>query len=273
MELVASTSYDEALSKLGERTAVGSILRSAEWARVPVDLRQRAFFSATIEDARFLQGMQDFLTDTLANTTETNADGETYFKAGGRAQFIEKFQQQAIRTGLRSTTDPGEIGTLKDIRSESRLGLIFDINLQAAQDYGYWRQGMDSDVLDAFPAQRFIRVHAVRKPRPYHQAALKDGPRLKTDLKYWIALNRDFNVPWGPWGYNSGCDVEDVGRAESDALGLTKPNETIRPALKEFNEHLAASTQGLDPSLTNLLKIAFGDQVIFENDTVRWAGA
>ena len=268
MEFIAGIPFEEALRKLGQRSPVGSILRSAEWSRVPVALRERAFFSATIEDARWLQARMNFLEDTLAATTETNESGERYFKAGGRSRFIEEAQADAIRSGP-GPLDPNDEGSIKDIRSATRLRLIYDMNMQSAQDFGRWKQGQDPDALDAFPAQRFVRVAAVRKPRPYHQAAIGQV-RRKDDLKFWVSLNHDFKVPWGPWGYNSGCDVLDVGRAESARLGLTKPNETIQPVEKDFNDHLQASTAGLASRLIGFLRSAFGDRVKFEGETVSW---
>ena len=287
MEFVAGQTFEEALRKLGERSPVGSILRSAEWRKVPVAIRERSFFSSEVENVRFLQRSQNFLTDFQKQTRETNEAGETYLKAGGRAQFVEELQQFALREGMGSL-DPEKKGTLRDIASETRLKLIFDTNLKSSQDFGYWKQGQDPDVLDAFPAQRFIRVATVMKPRDYHQDAL-GKVRRKDDLQFWISLNHDFNVPWGPWGYNSGCDVEDVGREESDSMGLTSAEEQvisdqlsviseetpkagsgIRRADVDFNAHLEASTQGLNQPLMNLLKIAFGDRAQFDGDSVRW---
>ncbi|MBA3960859.1 MAG: hypothetical protein H0X40_03025 [Chthoniobacterales bacterium] len=269
MELVAGITFDEALQKLGERSPVGSILNSAEWSRVPVALRERAFFSASVESTRWLQSRLDFLNDNLANTTALNDNGERYFVAGGRAQFIKDAQLDAVRSGL-GPLDPNDAGSLKDIRSGTRLALIFDTSIESAYGFGHWKQGQDPDALDAYPAQRLIRVRAVRKPRPYHQAALKDGPRLKSDIAYWVSLNPDFGVPWPPYGWNSGCDVEGVRRAESDRLGLTKPNEVIKPVEKDFNDNLKASTQGLSSRLLDFLRAAFGQQATFEGDSVRW---
>ncbi len=272
MDFVYGQTFEEALRKLGERSPVGSILRSADWSRVPTAIRERSFFSATIEDVRFLQRAQKFLEDFIAQTRLTNENGESYLKAGGRAQFIEELQKFALREGMGSL-DPEIKGTMRDIASETRLGLIFDTNLKSAQDYGYWKEGQDPDVLDAFPSQRFIRVAAVRKPRPLHQAN-RNEVRRKDDLRFWLAMNDPaiggFGVPWGPYGFNTGMDVEDVGRAESDAMGLTTPEETIQPIEKDFNDHLEASTQGLSQPLINLLKIAFGDRAKFEGDEVIW---
>lgn len=267
--------FEEALQKFGLRSPIGSILNSEAWSRIPVDLRERAFFSATIEDVRFLQRAQNFLQDSLALTTETNGEGQTFFKAGGRARFIEEMQKFAVREGM-GPLDKRDVGTLKDIRSESRLGLIFDTNMKSSRDFGYWKQGMDRDVLDAFPSQRFIRVVPVRKPRPLHQAN-RGAVKRKDDLGFWLAMNDPaiggFGVPWGPWGFNSGMDVEDVGRKESDDLGLTSPEEIIQPVDGRLNDQLQASTQNLAPPMVNLLKVAFGDQAELDGDSVKWRGS
>jgi hypothetical protein len=276
---VAAMPYEEALEKLGSRSPIGSYLSTWYWQnRVPVLLRERAFFSATIENTRFLDRAQRFLLDFLQRKTEIRhlPDGgtEVYLKAGSRAQFIEELQTFAIREGMKPL-DQRDVGSIKDIRSEGRLSLIFDTNMKSAADFGYWKQGQDPDVLDAFPAQRFIRVAPVRKPRPLHQAN-KGEVRRKDDLRFWLRMNDPkiggFGVPWGPWGFNSGMDVEDVGRDESDAKGLTKPNERMQPAIGELNDALQASTRGLDVKSINFLKAAFGNRAEFDGDSVSWRG-
>lgn len=268
MILLAPTEYTDAVSKLGSRSPVGSLLTSADWQdTIPVALRERAFFSAQIENVRFLQAAQNELTDWLSGSR--NNDGS--LKSQGRAQFIERMRQFAIAQGM-GPLDAKDEGSIKDIRSESRLGLIFDIQTKSAHDYGYWKQGMDEDVLNAFPAQRFIRVHAVKKPRPYHQAALGQV-QLKTDLEYWIGLNRDFQVPWGPWGFNSGCDVQDVGRAVAESLGLLKKGQRVQPADRSFNDDLQASVTGLLPKYIDALKAFFGDQIQIRDGAAIWRGS
>jgi hypothetical protein len=270
MFFVRPLPFEEALNRLGDRSPIGSVLRSADWLGVPVGLRDRGFFSATVESIRFLQRAADELLDFLSGARAVNERGESYLKTGGRAQFIERMQEFAIREGM-GPLDPEDAGTIRDIRSESRLRLIFDTQVKAAQDFGYWKQGMDPDVLDAFPAQRFIRVQDVKVPRDYHEEAL-GTVRLKSDLDYWMSLNRDFGVPHGPWGFNSGCDVEDVGREETEDRGLLKPGEEVRPVAGEFNDRLEASTRGLKPRLLRALETIFGDQAVIDGDAVRWRG-
>ncbi len=268
MQFVAPQPFEEAVQKFGERTPIGALLNSTQWRdEVPVALRERAFFSANVESIRFLQRAQDAIKNFLVSARDPDTGA---LRTGSRAQFVSLMQNFALREGM-GPLDPKDKGGLNDITSESRLGLIFDTNVRAAQDFGNWKQGMDPAVLDEFPAQRFIRVRRVRKPRPYHQAALGQV-RLKTDIDYWVSLNRDFRVPWGPWGYNSGCDVEDVDRAETERLKLLRKGQAVRPVDKKFNDGLQASLRGIEAAMIEKLKAVFGAQVRITGDTIHWAG-
>jgi len=268
--------FAEALAKIGEREVVGSRLRSSEWRdKVAVALRERAFFSATVENARVLQTMKDYLEDFMAKAVDAETGG---LRAQGRAEFVADMRELAIREGL-GKVDPktGKIspeideGDLTDLRSMARLQLIFDTQVESANEYGYWSQGQDEDVLAAYPAQRFIRVRPVRAPRPYHSVA-EGAVRLKSDLDFWLGLNRDFGVPWGPWGFNSGMGVEDVDRIDAEHLGLIKPGVRPTPAKKDLNERLSASVRDLDGSMLRELQGVFGDKVTMREGRVVWRG-
>jgi hypothetical protein len=272
MQFVAPIPFQEALDKLGSKTVITSPLSSAEWSDVPTALRERAFFSSRVENARFLQRGQDWINDFLAGNREALPDGQTALKIGGRARFVELMREFAVKEGMADLVPPEDRGGLKDIASQKRLELIFKTQTQQADDFGYRKQGLDPDVLDAYPAQRFIRVQDVKEPRDWH-AQFEDKVFLKTS-PIWKAINQDFGVPWGPWGWGCGHDVEDVDREEAEAEGLLKPGEAVTPpAPEDFNDNLKASTDGLDPELIQKMQSAFKDQVVMEDDgTMRWAG-
>ena len=83
----------------------------------------------------------------------------------------------------------------------------------------------------------------------YHQAA--DGTvRRKDDLPFWLSMNQDFGVPWGPWGFNSGMGVEDVDRNEAIALGIISEKDEVKPIAKPFNHGLTPSIRDLDSGIT-----------------------
>jgi hypothetical protein len=269
--------FTEAVKRLGSRTPIAKALTSKEWADVPTALRNRAFFSANVEDARFLAEMQGFLDDFLTGAREevTTPSGEktTALKVGSRAQFVKLAREAAIRAGV---PVPDEWrGGMRDITSSARLNLIFDVQTQSAQAYGDWKQGMQEDVLNAFPASRFIRVVDVSKPRSLH-IQNTGVVRMKTDLGFWLAMNSPtlggFGVPHGPWGYNSGMGVEDVSRKDAEALGLVKPGERLKSAEQGFAEHLKASVTNLDPQLQEFLKQKLGDSVKFQDGAAWWKG-
>lgn len=264
MQFVAPIPFDEALDKIGRRSPIGSTLSSSEWADVPVELRELASFSSRVESARVLQRGQDSITDFLAANREVLPDGQVALKTGSRAEFVDQMQAFLASEGI----ERGE-GGLTDITSEARLGLIFNVQTQANQDYGYWKQGMDADVLDEFPAQRFIRVVDVKEPRQSH-AQYENQVYLKTDPIWARVINADFGVPWGPWGWGCGHDVEDVDRAETESLGLLQPGEKVQPDKRALTDNLKASTKGLDPDLLDKLKNEFGDKLIIDGDTMRW---
>jgi len=160
---------------------------------------------------------------------------------------------------------------LKDITSERRPGLIFDTQTRQAGDYGYWRQGMSAAVLNAFPAQRFIRVIDVQEPRTSH-AQFENQVYLKTDPIWAQRINQDFHVPWGPWAWGCGHDVEDVDRPEAEKLGLLAPGQRLEPDIKNFNENLQASVRGIGPALLEFLKGALGEQIEIQGDVIHWKG-
>lgn len=272
MQFTKPTDFAEAVYKLGLRSVIGSKLTSAEWSEVMLALSERAFFSSEIESIRLLQTMKDGLGDFLTGAREVLPNGQTALKVGSRADFVKQMSELALQLGL-GPLDPDDKGTLKDITSERRLGLIFDVQTTAAYEFGNWKQGQDPDVLDEFPAQRFIREADVVKPRIVHHQ--NEGVvKLKSDLEFWMGMNSPiiggFGVPWGPWGFNSGMAVEDVDRDEAEALGLIKPGEKAVPVEKSFNDHLKASVTNLDPEMLDLLRDIFGNQIEVRDGSAWW---
>lgn len=275
MQFVAPIPFEEAIKKLGGKTAIRSGFTASEWGDLPVALRERAFFSSRVESARFLGRGQAALTNWLAGARETitRPDGTTTtaLAMGSRQQFVAEMQRLALAEGM-GPLRPGDKGTIADITSQRRLELIFDTQVRQAHDYGNWLQGQDPDVLNEFPAQRFVRVLDVTEPRQWH-TQFEDEVRLKTDIGYWSRINQDFGVPWGPWGWGCGHDVDDVDRAEAEAAGLIPQGQQLEPAIEDLNKRLQASTKGLPDELVQKLRDEFGDQIQIDGDTMRWTGA
>jgi hypothetical protein len=250
--------FEEAIKTLADKAITPSPLDTAAWAELPAAIRQRAFFSATVENARFLQAARDFLSDYLKQTTVKLPDGQLAMKAGGRGEFVTAMKEFMQKTGMERSKDE----TLTDIGGSARLRLIFDTQVRMAHDFGNYQQGQDPEMLHQFPAWRFIRNNSVEEPRPVHDA--NEGEvRLKSDTDFWLAMNHPdiggFGVPFGPWGFNSGMDVEEVDRDEAIALGLLAEDEGVASQEAEFNGGMTASADGLDEDVAAGLRDALGE--------------
>ena len=231
--LIKPLKFLDAVRRLGKKKPIAKKLSSKQWAAMPTAIRERAYFTSNVESMKFLNKSKKMLGDYLsgARETVTTPDGRkvTALKKASRADFIYKMQKLAKETGLGNILPPGTdmsrdlITRMKDVASESRLKLIFDTQTQQAQAYGYYKQGQDPAILDAYPAQRFIRAEQRKVPRPLHQKN-RNEVRRKDDMEFWLRMNNQslggFGVPFGPWGFNSGMDVEDVRRDAAIRVGL-----------------------------------------------------
>jgi hypothetical protein len=262
----------EAVSRLASRLPVGSTFASAEWERVPVALRETAFFSARVESARLLDAMQRGLVRRASLIRDRVANGETLIS---RDSWIADMRGLAEQLGVQTVGIPGA-GGLQDIRSNARLGLIYDLQTQRAAEFARWKVEQDPDVLDAYPAQELIRIESREVPRDWRDTWLSAGGELvagrmvalKSD-RVWTAISR-FGTPWPPFDFNSGMGVEDIDRAEAEALGLIEPGERPQPIQADFTEGLEANVSTLSPDLLSGLVEEFGDRVEVTRDAIRW---
>src|SRR5262245_21093877 len=115
MEFVSSLPYEEARRRLGDKTVVAAGLAGHDWQSiVPVGLRDRAFFSSRIANARFLNNTKSLLSDFLTGACEQVAspDGRqsVALKVGSRAEFVARAREFAILNGLESLVDPRDRG-------------------------------------------------------------------------------------------------------------------------------------------------------------------
>lgn len=233
---------------------------AAMWQEQEPDFQTRAFFSAKVESARFLDRSQGLIFDYMAKVRETivQPDGTvvTAMKVGGREQFVKRMRDFMITEGMAKKEEFAGVNQkdVTDIRSLARLRLIFDTTTRQAYGFGQWKQGMTPAGLRAFPAARLIRDRGVKEPRPRHQSNLGEV-LLKTDTRWAEFHNaRDiggFGVPWGPYGFNSGVTQEDVRKAEARQLGLDV--DSVKPQPAKVTDGVEASTKKMDPAVKQKL--------------------
>jgi hypothetical protein len=258
--ITAPLPFEDAIRFLLDKEQLPAEWNAADWQEQEPDFQTKAFFSSRVENARFLDRSQGLIFDYMAKVRETivQPDGTvvTALKVSGREQFVKRMRDFMIAEGMADFSEFKDVDQkdIEDIRSLARLRLIFDTNVRQAYGYGQWKQGMTPAVLKAFPAARLIRDRAVKEPRPRHQNNLGEV-RLKTDPRWAEFHNaRDiggFQVPWGPYGFNSGVTQEDVSKAEARQLGLDV--ESVKPQPAKVTDGTEASTKKMDPEIKKKL--------------------
>lgn len=235
-----------------------------QWSLMEPEVRNRAFFSAKIEDARFLDRAQtlifEFLTDSAEDVTLEDGTKTRRLLTSNRADFVRRMREFMVAEGMADSEEEfaGVSQTdIQDVRSEDRLRLIFDTNVRQSEGFGQWKQGMTPAVLRRFPAARLIRQRGVMEPRLRH-AASEGEVRLKTDEAWWAGFQNDpaiggFGVPWPPYGFNSGMGQEDVSREEAIALGLNVDSVAPPEEPRKLTDGVKTELDDMSPEIRRKL--------------------
>jgi hypothetical protein len=229
-------------------------------------IRNRSFFSATITSAKVLNRMRNMLLDWQAEATEevvnvNTGQITTVYKETGLAKFREKSAEFLIQEGL-ATPEDYQDQRITNVISNSRLQLIYNTNLEQASTFAQWQGRMRNEGwLNLNPAARFVRRPGARIKRQRHVEAEGDVRRWD-DFAYWQFQNAadigGFDVPWGPFGFNSYMIQEPVKRAESERRGLVRKGERVKaPSVsqfgvdlgKQFNSGVEAQIDDVTPEL------------------------
>ena len=173
---------------------------------------------------------------------------------------------------------PDQPANLKNLAGATRLGLIYDMNVDAARGRARRSAGLSEGALYAAPAQELVRgrqpkFRARDWPARWSAAGGKffGDPKvrmiaLKTD-DVWTKLSR-FRVPWPPFDFGSGMVLRNINRADAIALRLIEEDEILEADPDpDFNAGLAASLQGISENVATGLQRLFGNRISIENGT------
>jgi len=262
MIFTAPLPFEEAIQSRQVRQILPTDFRTALLQQIPAELRERAFFSAGVTNAQFLE--------EASKKIDALLDGKT-----DRATMRLELKQ--LLDSLGYVSPEGEEGTLTDLASDDRLNLILDTNLEMAQGYGGWKQGQDPAVLDTWPAQELIRVIDSQEKRDWASRWADAGGQfyggrmiaLKND-PIWVAISR-FGLPYPPFDFNSGMDVADIDRDEAIEIGLIERDAKITPQDRGFNEGLEASL-GVGSDIAEAVQGLFGRNANLVDGVLRWVG-
>ena len=254
-----------AADRILQKALVASPMNSEEWSGVQAGLRDRAFFSATVEEARILHQARECAAKI--------ADGHLS-KSEARVAIREVLAQ----VGHPDANRPGE-NDLRNLSSKRRLDLIMDQNTREARGFVRYKEGMSDGALAAFPAQELLRIHRRKTIRDWAArwrdagGTFFDGRMiaLKTD-PIWTKISR-FGHPWPPFDYNSGMGVRDVSRADAIRIGVIKKDDPPPkiPKTISMNDGLeAALPKGAGKPFEDELREKFGSQVRVDHGMVKF---
>lgn len=257
--------------KILQKALVGSGLDTEGWSKVQAGLRDRAFFSSQVTEAKILHAMRQNVAELVAggkSPSEVRRDLRAYLGSIGYAPAAQ------------------DAGTIKDLTMKSRLDVMMKTNADQAKGYASHLRATTTGAILAFPAYELVRVERRKLPRDWSArwaaAAQKVGWEgvarngamiaLKTS-PIWAALSR-FGNPFPPFDFNSGMGVRDVKKSVCREIGLIGKDEQPEiPQPPDFNGNLTAQVpmRNDDPEAKRLKDI-FGDQIRFDGNTVHWQG-
>lgn len=248
------------------RALAASTLDSAQWSAIQAGIRDRAFFSARVDDARRLAVMRESAAAVAAG------------------EMSPSDARLSIRRALEKTGYPvGDgSGDLRDLSSKRRLDLILQQNKREVAGYIRYMKGTTEGALLAFPAQELYRGQSRKAPRDWAQRWREAGGKIygggimaaRKDDPVWERISR-FGHPWPPFDYGSGMAVRDIARRRAIELGIiqedTPPPHIPESARPRFNEGLRESVPfGEQSPEMETLKGTFGDQISYSGGTVHW---
>ncbi len=281
VSFTTSAPLQHAVAQISGRTPLGSVLKSAEWELVPAELRMRAMFSAQVQNERILAEAQARLQQRIKLERSILADG-TQGAYMDRGRFIEEMRHVLSEEGYKRGT--AKAGSLLDLKSTRRLGLIWDMNLAQAQGYARWKSDQTHNGLESEPCYELIRVESRKEPRDWPLSWLEHGGKfygtagpdyplamgrmiaLKTD-PIWRYISR-FKSPWPPFDWDSGMGLTGIDRDEAEDLGVIGPDDVLVPLSQPFNDGYSMSLTGIPESGLERLRSEFGDSILIDGEAI-----
>lgn len=221
--------FAEAMQTRAARHILPTDLSAKMLATLPREVRERAIFSAGVQNVDFLERAKEGIDKLVEGVTD----------------------RATQRTALKALADRFD---LTELMSDSRLNLILDTQTKMSNGFGSWIEGQHPSILLMWPAQELYRAEERKEPRDW-PARWEDagGDFFPGDSDYpegrMIALKNDgiweeisaFGTPYAPFDYNSGMDLRDIDRDEAVDLGLIEEDDTENPEERSLNEGMQAS--------------------------------
>lgn len=255
--------FDEAIKSRAVRALLPTTLTTDELQKIRPGVREQATFSAQTDNARHVKRIAE-----VVDRIQQPREGMDFATA-----------MQELRDSVKSLGfDPDTGGkAITNLASDQRVRLIVEFNTVRAQAAGQYAQSQDETALRLWPAQEFYRAEDREEIRDWPAIwAANGGQFFEGGGDYpqgrMIALVNDpiwekinaFGVPYAPFNWGSGMDVQPIDREEAESLGLIQANEEVVPEPFDYPE--PESNLELSPELQEQVLADLGPGYAFEDD-------
>lgn len=217
---------------LDRKTIVPSEMRTAEWNTVSAQIKERAFFMASVAQGDILQQFRD----TAKRVARGDIDAGT-----ARAQIHNYLKERGYKP------QNGLDGSIKDLRTSRRMQVSIETNAEMAHGWAKRQEDLGSSL---YPAWQFYRAQPAKKPRNWKkewERAFREvnGEGCASDGS-WIALITSpirsalskLGQPHPPFDYGSHMDVRRVSREEAIRHGIDFDIKALTAQASEHPESL-----------------------------------
>lgn len=263
------TRFAEAVASQKARLLLPNDLSAEELGKIDSSIRERALALARVANATFLQRARDVAAAIVSGQMTEDA---------GRRRLLE------LRGEIEGGLPEGAKGSMQDLFSDQRLGLVIRMLVEQSFGFGQWRQGQARPVLDAFPCSEFYRAAWRKEPRDWPARWSAAGGRFfpgrsnypegrmiaRKDDPIWEAISA-FGLPYAPFDYNSGMDLKDVPAKEAAALGVMKVGDRVEEQHRDFEDDFAASGDQFSDDLREALLEELGPEYTFDEGLLQRA--
>lgn len=199
-------------------------LRTRELSRLPLWVKEQAFFMAGVTNAVVLGAFRE--------AAQAVVDGRM-----SEAEATRGIREALARTGYQP--GDGQEGTIKDLSTLRRQMVTLRTNVALARGYGAEVKQVAARAI--FPAKELYRASASRAPRMWprmwaeavarRNAERPDLPPLSADTmmaplgdRIWVMLS-DFGAPYDPLKYGSRMRQRPVGKRAAREAGILPPED------------------------------------------------
>ena len=230
---------DTAEAYLKRKQDVPTNLTSREMAELDYQIRERAFWSATVNNAKVVNAMHKACND---------------YAAGKLSMSDARLAMQRALNSTGYKPADGTKGSIRDLNSFRRQDLILRTNLEMAQGYARFAEAQED--LDLYPCFELIRIRQSRQPRDWTSRWQAAGGKLyngrmiaEVNSPIWTEISR-FKQPYPPFDFNSGMGLRDVSRKEAVESGVIDADNFAQPQeLPSMNENLETEIPGANDAL------------------------